>query len=378
MKKRGDGWYKRPRRDGGVYPEWRKRYVNEFGKKDEFVGYTDKGMSKTAFNRELDRVKEEVHRRRLGLPSTSESPIKEIAKEYLAWGKREGGKGGRPWAHKWVLNTERYLLGSDRIHGMIDRMGVNRLDAITLHGFEKALAGWKNAKTRGLVGGIVKAFLGWCERRDILARNPLRFWPGKKMESGNKVRALTLPELDRLIAVAPLRRALAYEFAYYGGARASEFNVLRVESCRWDRGGVAIHGNDTKSGKSHFFRLPQEYLARLREWARHRHPKAPLFDLSRNHKDKYFHVDREAAGIPYMTDEGKATFHSLRHTHETFLGHAATDSATELAIGRHSDMRTRKRYLHSFEAQQAETVERMARLRHGRNGDAQAKSGSDK
>jgi integrase len=378
VNKRGDGWYKRKRPGGGSYPEWRRRYTNEFGKKDEFVGYTDKALSRTAFNRELDRVKEEVHRRRLGLPSTSDSPIKEIAKEYLAWGKREGGKSGRAWATKWAENVERHLFGTPKIVGMLDRMAVARLDAITLHGFEKALGGWENAKTRGIVGGIIKAFLSWCEKRDILARNPLKFWPGRKMESGNKVRALTLEELDRLIKFAPANYAIAYDFGYYTGARDSEFDALHVEDARWDAGGVAIHWEGTKAKEGHLFKLPKAFMARLKEHCRNRHPKAPMFDLPKLHKARYFHRHREAAGIPYKTAEGKATFHSLRHTHETFLGAAATDSATELAIGRHTDMRTRKRYLHSFDAQKAETMERMASLRDGRNGDASSETGTGK
>jgi integrase len=372
-----DGWYKRKKLTGGFYPEWRKRYINEFGKKDEFKGYTDKELSRRAFNRELDRVKESIHKRRLGIPETSEKPIKEIIALYLKWGKREGGKGGRPWADKWAENVELYLLGSEKMPGLIDRIGINRLDAITLHAFETALSAWENPKSRMNIGSILKTFLTWCRKRKMLADNPLEFWPGKKMESGNKVRALTPDELIRILSVSPPSRALGYEFAVYGGARAGEFIHILTESLVMDRGGIFLQWSKTKAKKDHFFYLPADYMERLKEHARRRLPKAPLFDMGKR-MDKDFHKDREAAGIPYMTSEGKCTFHSLRHTHNTLLGYVATDSATEMDMGRHSDARTRRIYWHSHEESKRTTIEKMKTLLDGRNGDTQAKSGNGK
>lgn len=351
-----DGWYL----EGG---KWRKRYRNEHGKRPEFIGYSDKTLSRKAFERTLDKVREILDRKAMGRPVTSTLPIPTLAKQYLAWGTREGGKGGRPWAAKHRENIERSLIGTPNIEGMLSRMGLKRLPDFSRVTFESSLAAWENPKTRGLVGGAVKSFFGWLVKNSLLSDNPLADWPGRKMESDGQVRDLTLDEYEKILAVAPKERALAYEFASYTGARASEFNAIFMDSVKWERGGVYLPRKSTKARKEHFFFLPGDFLRRLAEHARFRLPGALLFNLSREHKDRYFHQDREAAGIPYMTDEGKCTFHSLRHLFETELGFSSTDSATELEMGRHTDLRTRQRYLHSRDESKRKTIENMAARR---------------
>lgn len=357
--KRGDGWYS----EGGI---WRKRYWDADGRRAEFRGYADKTMSRKAYDRRVDEVAEIKYRRLSGKAVTSEVDIKTLARDYLAWGIREGGKGGRPWADGHRKNVKRYLMGAAGTKGMLERMAVRRLDAIALAGFERSLAAWENPRTRFIVGSVVKAFLNWCKARKMLAENPLEDWPGRKMESDRKRRALTLEEFESLIQAAPPARALAYEFALYTGARASEFNFLTMESVKWDRGGVYIMPKGTKAKQAHFFPLPEGFLARLREYARLRLPSVPLFDLSRKHKDRYFDKDRAAAGIVYETDEGFVGMHSIRHLFETLLGGAAPDLATVLGLGRHSDLKTNRIYQHTSTERKRVTVENIAaaRTRH--------------
>lgn len=364
------GWYKR----GGV---WCHRYQNEEGRRGEFRGYTDKGLSVKAYERRVDEVRRIVHNRSLGIADTSKEPIRAIINRYLDWGKREGGKNGRPWSEGQKGNSVRYLLGTKGCKGMVERMGVNHLAAITRDRFETALGAWENPKTRGVVGGVVKAFLNWCRSRGLLAQNPIEGWPGRKLESDNQRRMPTVDEFHRLLSVAPPERALAYECIAYTGARAGEINHIRVDSVKWERGGIVLPRKATKNRREHFFPLPKGYLGRLREHARLKAPMAPLFELSRRHKDRYFHQDREAAGLAYETDEGVLTFHSLRHFFETILGYAATDSATELALGRHTDMRTRKKYLHAQEEAKRATVEGIAGIleRHDSATNRQAENG---
>lgn len=354
--KRKDGWYLE-------HGQWRKRYKDENGVRKEFIGYSDKTLSKKAYERTLDKVREILDWKAMGRPVTDTRDIRIIAKQYIAWGSQQGGKGGHPWSPGQRGNSTRYLLGSETTKGMIERMSLKRLDGFSRATFESCLADWENPKTRGIIGGVVKAFFGWCEANRLLSPNPLIGWPGRKMESDNQVRDLTLEEFEKLLEVAPAERALAYEFASYTGARAGEFNKLFLSSMKWDRGGAFLPRKATKAKKQHFFPLPAEYLARLKEHVKFRLPGAHLFNLSSKHKDRYFHKDRAAAGIPYITDEGKCTFHSLRHLFETELGFSSTDSATELELGRHTDMRTRRRYLHSRDEAKIQTVEAMAKRR---------------
>lgn len=354
--KRKDGWYL----EGG---KWRKRYFDEDGKRPEFIGYSDKTLSKKAFERRLDEVEELKYRRLTGKAITDTRDILVIAREYIAWGTREGGKGARPWAKKHLENVVRNLIGAKKTKGMIRGMGVRRLDGITLSKFENALAAWENPRTRFIVGSVVKAFLSWCKARKMLAENVLADWPGRKMESDRKRRGMTLEEFEALIAAAPPVRALAYEFALYTGARASEFDFLRVESCKWDRGGVYIVPMGTKARKEHLFPLPADYLARLQEWARYRLPGALLFDLSKQHKDRYFDRDRAKAGIVYETDEGFIGMHSIRHLFQTLLGGAAPDLATLLGLGRHTELKTNMVYQHTTIERKRLTVEGIETMR---------------
>lgn len=173
---RGSGWYF----EGGI---WRKRYQNEDAKRAEFRGYSDKTMSKKAFERRLDEVAEIKFRRLTGKAVNDTRDISQPMKEYLAWGIREGGKGGRPWSNGQKANVKRYL------PQVLKTIGARRLDGITLAAFERAIAPWENPRTRFIVGSIPKAFLNWCKARKMLAESPPADWPGRKMESDRKRRA---------------------------------------------------------------------------------------------------------------------------------------------------------------------------------------------
>ena len=165
--KRKDGWYL----DGG---KWRKRYYDENGKRPEFIGYADKTLSKKAYDRTIDRVREILDRKAMGRPVTDTRDIRAIAKQYIAWGVREGGKNGNPWAPGQRNNSQRYLLGTPKTPGMLERMKIKRLDQFVRPTFEAELGAWENPKTRGIIGGVVKAFFGWCETNQLLDGNPLK------------------------------------------------------------------------------------------------------------------------------------------------------------------------------------------------------------
>lgn len=360
MKKRGDGWYK----EGGI---WRKRMVDEFGKRGEFRGYTDKTLSRSDYEKELSRIREALINRAKGIKETDARPVLEIVKDWIKEGKREGGPNGQGWSEGYAHNVGVF---APRI---LKAMKINRLDAITRPKFEAVLGEmFTEPGTRRTMGGYVKSFLGWCLKAEKLTNNPLQGWPGKKLKGTRKRRPLDLEagELEALCAAAPLKYALAYEFAVTSGARDEEFNFIRVEWVDWRRNIVhvpAFLGKQrvTKNGQDAVFILPLEYAARLREYARCRLPSALLFDLSRNHKDRYFQAHREAAKLPYETPRGYLTFHSLRHTHEHYLGRTAKSLGTVLSVGRHSDLKTNMIYQDSTEAMNREAVDGIYALIQG-------------
>lgn len=339
-----DGWYKR----GG--DNWRKRYINEFGKRAEFIGYSEKSMSKKAFDRERDRVDEMRKKLEMGLPTPDTRPVTDIIKDWIAWGDSQGGRFGQGWSVGYRKNIVRF------VPAIFKRMGVNRLDAVTLQKFEKALSVWSEPGTRRTNGGYVKMFLTWCFDRGLLMRHPFTGWPGKKMIGKRKRRFLTMDEFRSLLSASPKKHAIAYEFAIYTGARSEEFNFIRVDSVDWKNGTVFLPGKFTKNGQDTTFYLPPEFLEKLQDYARFKLPAAKLFDLSINNKDRYFQKHREAAGIPYETEKGFVTFHSLRHTFISYLGMTAGNQATLLRLSRHSDLKTNSIYQHSTADMDREAV----------------------
>lgn len=360
MKKRGDGWYKRGDE------RWRKRYHDEFGVRGEFIGYSDKTLSKKAYDRELDRVRQALSDRARGIKTTDTSPIKEIMLEWFRWGRREGGPNGQGWSEGYYINVTRF------VPRVLDKMKVNRLDAFTKAKFADVIGEmFPKPGSRRTMGGYVKAFVGWCVAQEKLASNPLHGWPGKKLKGTRKRRPLDIEagELTALCAVAPLNYRLAYELAVYCGPRDEEFNFIRTGWVDWRRLQIHVPGflgkqRVTKNGEDAIFDLPAEYAGRLREYARHRLPSALLFDLSHNHKDRYFQKHREAAGLAYETPRGYLTFHSLRHTHEHYLGRSAKSIGTLLSVGRHSDLKTNLIYQDSTAAMNREAVEGIYSICH--------------
>lgn len=372
--KRGDGWYKRGDEN------WRKRLVDEDGIRGEFIGYPDKSMSKKAYDREKDRIRQAIADRARGIKPYDTRPIQEPMNDWIKHGKREGGANGQGWSAGYLENVMRF------VPRILEKMKVKRLDTFRRPDFEDALGDlYPEPGTRRTMGGYVKSFLGWCVKKELMPTNPLAGWPGKKLKGTRHRRPLDIEagELEKLCAAAPPKWALAYEFAVLSGARDEEFNFIRVEWADWRRGQVHVPGflgkqRVTKNGQDAVFLLPAEFAARLQEYARYRLPSALLFDLSRNHKDRYFQKHREAAGLPYETPRGYLTFHSLRHTHEHYLGRTAKSLGTLLSVGRHSDLKTNMIYQDSTEALNREAVEGIHNLRPRHNSATQAKSGTGK
>jgi integrase len=359
--KKGDGWYKRGDE------KWRKRLTDEKGKRGEFIGYSDKSLSKKAYDREKDRIRQALADRARGIKPIDTSPILKVFGDWVKEGRREGGHNGQGWSDGYAENILKF---APRI---MEKMKVKRLDTFRRPDFEAALGDlYPEPGTRRTMGGYVKSFLGWCVRKELIPYSPLAGWPGKKLKGTRKRRPLDIEagELGGLCKVAPLKYALAYEFAVMSGARDNEFNFIRVSWVDWKKNIVFVPGflgtqRVTKNGQDAVFILPREFAQRLYEYARFRLPTALLFDLSVDHKDRYFQQHREAAGIPYETPRGYLTFHGLRHTHEHYLGRTAKSLGTVLSVGRHSDLKTNMIYQDSTEALNREAVEGIYALTRG-------------
>lgn len=338
--KKHRGWYKQKKPGGGFYPAWRRRYLDENGDRRQFTGYTDITMSERAFQNRMLEVSAAKHRKEMGYADLDNRDIQIIIREYLAYGKREGGRGGHPWSTGYTINMARDLVR------IAKRMGVSRLIEVKRANFEDALSDLFPSEpgTRRTSGGYFKSFMNWCHIREKIHRNPLLGWPGKKLEGTRRRRALSPEAIQAMLRVAPKHKAIAVEVALCTGARSKEMNHFHTESMRHDTHQLFLPGmigktRVTKNGKDHLFDIPEALWPRLVEHARHRMPGTKLFDLAKNKKAKMIRKWLSLAGIPYETEEGYVDFHAMRTAFQTFLGQSADSTRTLTEVGRTTDLR---------------------------------------
>ena len=325
------GWYKRKNPNGGLYPDWFRRYKNEFGKRKEFQGTPDIMVSEKQFKDREIEVAYSRHQVKMGIVALDQRPILEIIQEYISWGLKEGGHGGSPWDKKYSKNIIR------QVPRIAESMGITKLEHISRGRFAEAISRlFSEPGTKRTCGGYFRGFVQWCFIREKMPRNPLVGYREKKMESTRKRRVLTPDEINRFLAVAPPSYTLAYEITLCTGLRSKELNAVKPIYLR--ETGFILPRGKTKNRKEHFFPVPESLMKLLMEHAKTRLPNAPLFDLSVNHKARQVRRYLKEAGIPYETEEGYVDFHALRTAFETYLQQSVEDPRTLLEVGRHSNL----------------------------------------
>lgn len=167
----------------------------------------------------------------------------------------------------------------------------------------------------------------------------LTVWNGpRKGKQEKNVR----PEVLDAARLAGQGRALVYRAAALTGLRRSELAKVRLRFLRKPRGLpfpiFDLPGSVTKNKKPARLWVLPRLAQRLRQWAKAtaRGPDDLLFDVP---GIAVFHGDREAAGIPLLTDRGKASFHSLRSAGNVLLRKSGVPVTTRRLFMRHSDLK---------------------------------------
>lgn len=197
--------------------------------------------------------------------------------------------------------------------------------------------------------GRLRAFLTYCVDRGWMTRNPAQDIRPPKVVRGDGSRALTVDEVQRLIAAVneharthphTINRAPYYIIASVTGLRVSEMQRLRWRHVVLDaeRPYLALDGDVTKNGKA--VDLPILGPA-IGAFAAIRPPgvgpDVPVFDVIP--KRKTFDKDLERAGIPKRDERGRsASLHSLRKHLATALIEGGADIYTTKTMMRHSSI----------------------------------------
>jgi len=344
---------------GKAHPRWRFQFTDRYGRRRTATGTT----SKTDTTRLATRVEAEEYDIRKGIRTAPTPSIKarnrsfrEVADEHIAWGKAQGGRGGRPWsATHSRMRIAQLQWWQNRLH--LTKLGdlENVLPAV-----EAAL---RQLKESGRAGKTVQnyaetlhGFCRWCCKRKYLDEDPLSALSPFDKSPETERRAMTLSEINRLLAVVPADRQLLYLTALCSGLRAGELRALSVADLDVQGGGVHLRPEWTKNRKPGFQPLPARLLAGLADFAaagtalklyrrayvrrdaRHGIPTQPLLYSPAN-TARAFSQDLKKAGIPKLTQAGKLDFHALRVTYVTRALQAGAYVKEAQVLARHSDPR---------------------------------------
>jgi integrase len=348
--------------------KYRGGYVNRDGKRITFMGTFKKSTTLEAA-RAFEAEEREIRLKLRAAPGPevkhATRPIDDVLKEYIAYGRSQGGKRGTPWSfdharkresqlHWWMTRLHVTVLGdlaADDILGRAQQIVQKELQS---HG--------RSGRTCSSYRESIVVFCSWAAKRKYLAAHPLEAWPEYNKTPLMKRRALTLEEIGRLLSVAPEERRLLYEVAISTGLRANELRSLRICNLDIQAKGLHLQADWTKNRREDFQPLSHSLLQQLAETTVGKPLTAPLLNVFTN-IDRTFKRDRENAGIPADAFGGRADFHALRHTAITLAGESGATVKEMQTFARHSDPRlTMNTYARVREDRQSELAERLGEV----------------
>lgn len=367
------GVYKRPSdKARGKAGKWSVWYLDASGKRRWRTAYTDKAAS-------LDlarRLEAEAGQVRDGLVSPRASTLRESARRPAADHVEDYRRGllARGGTAKHCDRTARLLarLLADAAVASVADLAADRLaEALG------RLRAVRSARTANFALAALKAFARWLEANHRVAEAPRSLMHqspyNEKADRRLVRRALTRPELDRLLAAAeagpPIEavrgprkgprppkvfitgpeRAALYRLTMGTGFRADELRTLTPERFRLDgpEPTVTVLACYAKNGREAVQPITRELAEALRPFVASRPPGSPVLAVPVR-TAKMLRADLAAAGIPHTDAQGRVLdFHALRHSYITHLILSGANPKVVQTLARHSTITlTLDRYTH--------------------------------
>jgi integrase len=367
-------------KDGKPHPRWRFEFRDYRGRKKKGTGFTSKAQT-LKYVRELEAREDAIRKgfREPPKPKIPDREFKAAAREYLAWGDSQGGRGGRPWGERHSLTRHRHMrwwterLGFRLLSELDGCLPLVEAELRALQG--KGLAG----RTVAQHAKSIKAFAKWCHTRHFIENDPLVALTGFDTTPQSTRRAMTVDEVQRLLGVVSVERKILYEVALCTGLRANELRNLTTAHLDAGQGGLRLDAAWTKNRRAGFQPVPEELLQRLLRFeeegtvadryglthGRFDATEAPSNPLLYIQKDpaKAFTKDLAKAGIPKHTKEGKLDFHALRVTYTTLVIEAGATVKEAQTLLRHSNPQlTMNIYARTREGRLADVTENVGRV----------------
>jgi len=276
--------------------------------------------------------------------------VVEVVQEYLAWGQLQGGRQGYPWSLTHLRNRQRHLPWWEQT------LGVEVLGDLPdiLPQVEAAIQRLSQNHSGKTVANYVEslaAFCTWCVERHYLADDPLHALGRLATTPQTHRRAMTVAEIQRLLAVVPSHRRLLYETAFLSGLRADELRSLTLPQLDRGRSGLHLAARSTKNRRGGFQPLPaflveelyafasagypQDLYARsIHKWRRP-FPVEPLLYVP-THPARTLDADLVRAGIPKKAIGGKLDFHAVRLAYINLVLEVGATAKEAQTLARHA------------------------------------------
>jgi integrase len=223
----------------------------------------------------------------------------------------------------------------------VAELGLTVLADIDLAGVEKAaqafLATGRTPKTVSLRVESLRCLCCWSVKRGLLPDNPLRGMARFDTRPKLPHRSLNDEEVAALLNAAPPHRRLWYEAALQTGFRLNELRSIRVKDL--DRFGPTIFlaADYSKDRKDHRQIITRELADALEPLTVGRKADDRLLNIPKGpDPPAYIVADFTTAKISIKTDEGKATWHSLRRVFINNVVKSGADLKTIMEMARHS------------------------------------------
>ena len=230
-----------------------------------------------------------------------------------------------------------------RVEKLITECGFHKLGEISPDKF----VAWRSQqtglspKTLNEYLNSVSAFLNWMTLQNRIARNPLEKVPKVDIRGRQaKRRAITEPELQRLLTITTPKRRLIYLTAIYTGLRLGELRQLVWADLQLDaaRPFLSARASTTKNRKEAVIPLHPALAAELKPARQARKNDAErVFQLSPR-ISRTFRQDLLRAKIEPLDALGKKLdFHALRKTFATRLAQRGVAQRLTQELMRHQD-----------------------------------------
>jgi integrase len=328
---------------------YRFQYTDHKGRRRSGTGTTSK--SETEKIASIAQAKERAIQKRWANAPKSSDTHRDVAKvidEYLAWGKAQGGHGGRPWSGEHSLHKQR------RLTFWRQRLGLESPQDISLPKVEEALRelqknGRVNKRPFGtkvsppLSGKSLQnycealhSFCLWAKGRGYLEADPLEGLASFDTTPRTVRRALTVEEIQKILDAAKSEEdRLLFEVALLTGYRRKELRALTVKDFDATSNALVLPAALTKGRKDARQPVPILLAEKLVQACKGKDLNDSLLNVPKRPHEHLYRA-MASAGVQKMCPGGKVDFHALRTAYATLAIECGANIKEAQTLLRHS------------------------------------------